>query len=107
MNVHNPIDSAHVSTFVPVGAVLPKIGPGKRVNAVPALSNNRFTGATMPLTRNTPGVRPAQEFTDPIISNARLVNLAAEIERNLAIRKALRPMRSEAARKGWEVRNAR
>ena len=49
----------------------------------------------------------AQDFIDPIISNARLVNLAAEIERNLAMRKALRPMRSEAARKGWEVRNAR
>ena len=49
----------------------------------------------------------AQDYTDPLITNARLVNLAAEIERNLAARKALRPMRSEAARKGWEARNAR
>ena len=58
----------------------------------------------MPLTRNTPGVRPAQEFTDPIITNARLVNLAADIERRLAIRKALRPARSAAAKRGWESR---
>ena len=60
----------------------------------------------MPLNRLTPGIHSAQ-YQDPLIVNARLVNLAAEIERNLAIRKALRPMRSEAARKGWEVRNAR
>lgn len=61
----------------------------------------------MPLTRNTPGVRPAQEFQDPLIVNARLVNLAAEIERNLAVRKAMRPARSAAARKGWEARRER
>lgn len=46
-------------------------------------------------------------MVDPLIEQARLVNLAADLERRLAIRKALRPMRSEAARKGWEVRNAR
>ena len=43
-------------------------------------------------------------MTDPLIEQARLVNLAAEIERRLAIRKALRPQRSEAAKRGWEVR---
>lgn len=49
----------------------------------------------------------AQPFTDPLIDNARLVNLAAEIERNLAARKAFRPARSAAARKGWEARNGK
>lgn len=44
------------------------------------------------------------QYQDPLIVNARLVNLAAEIERNLAMRKALRPARSAAARKGWEAR---
>jgi hypothetical protein len=58
----------------------------------------------MPLTRNTPGVRPAQDYTAPLITNARLVNLAAEIERNLAARRALRPARSAAAKRGWENR---
>ena len=47
------------------------------------------------------------QYQDPIITNARLVNLAAEIERNLAARKALRPARSAAARRGWETRNDR
>lgn len=43
---------------------------------------------------------------DPLIEQARLVNLAAEIERKLAIRRALRPQRSDAAKRGWEVRRA-
>jgi hypothetical protein len=43
-------------------------------------------------------------MTDPLIEQARLVNLAAEIERRLALRKALRPQRSDAAKRGWEVR---
>jgi hypothetical protein len=46
-------------------------------------------------------------MTDPLIEQARLVNLAAEIERRLAIRKALRPQRSDAAKRGWEARNGR
>ena len=46
-------------------------------------------------------------MTDPLIVNARLVNLAAEIERNLAARRALRPQRSDAAKRGWEVRRDR
>lgn len=45
------------------------------------------------------------QYQDPLIVNARLVNFAAEFERNLAARKALRPIRSEAARKGWRSRN--
>jgi len=43
---------------------------------------------------------------DPLIEQARLVNLAADLERRLAIRRALRPMRSDAAKRGWAVRNA-
>ena len=41
---------------------------------------------------------------DPLIEQARLVNLAADIERRLALRKALRPQRSDAARLGWQTR---
>ena len=55
----------------------------------------------------TTGDRPVQELTDPLIVNARLVNLAAEIERNLAARRALRPARSDAAKRGWEARDVR
>ena len=44
------------------------------------------------------------QYIDPIIVNARLVNLAAEIDRRLAARRALRPARSAAAKLGWERR---
>lgn len=44
------------------------------------------------------------EFTDPLVLQARFLNEAAQIERNLAARKSLRPARSAAAVKGWEVR---
>ena len=43
-------------------------------------------------------------MVDPLIEQARIVNEWAEIERRLAIRKALRPQRSDAAKRGWEVR---
>lgn len=43
-------------------------------------------------------------MTDPLIEQTRLVNLAAEIDRKLALRRALRPQRSDAAKRGWEVR---
>lgn len=59
--------------------------------------------ATIPPTAWSPSAQPE----DPLIVNARLVNLAAELDRNLAARKALRPARSDAARKGWEARNGR
>lgn len=47
---------------------------------------------------------PSAQYQDPLITNARLVNLAADIERNLAARRARRPMTSAAAHKGWETR---
>lgn len=48
----------------------------------------------------------AGEFTDPLIQQARLINEARDLERRLAIRKALRPQRSDAAKRGWEARRA-
>lgn len=47
-----------------------------------------------------------QPHEDPLITNARLVNLAAEIERNLAARRALRPVLTARAAKGWQSRRA-
>lgn len=43
-------------------------------------------------------------MTDPLIEQARIVNEAARIERNLALRKSLRAARSASACKGWETR---
>jgi hypothetical protein len=45
-------------------------------------------------------------MTDPLIEQARLANWWAQVERNLAARRASRPKRSEAASKGWETRRA-
>ncbi len=44
---------------------------------------------------------------DPLIENARLINMAAELERNLERRRQLREPRSQAAIRGWETRNAK
>ena len=102
----------HLSDFVPVsrfvsgGAVLQKSRAARCVNTDTALNINAYTERQMSLIPNTPGICPAQ-YQDPLIANARLVNLAAEIERNLAARKAMRPARSAAALKGWETRNDR
>lgn len=56
---------------------------------------------------DTASSAPAQGLVDPIITNARIANWHAEIERKLAARRALRPARSDAARKGWGTRNDR
>lgn len=40
-------------------------------------------------------------MTDPLIEQARLANIAAEIERNLTVRKALR---NEPHKRGWLTR---
>lgn len=61
---------------------------------------------------NTTGNPPGQYtsaakhdgITDPLIEQARIVNLAADIDRSLALRRALRPQRSDAAKRGWESR---
>lgn len=44
---------------------------------------------------------------DPLIENVRLINTAAELDRNLERRRQLRKPRSQAAIKGWETRNAK
>jgi hypothetical protein len=44
-------------------------------------------------------------MTDPLIENARLINMAAELERSLERRRELRKPRSQAAIKGWKTRN--
>jgi hypothetical protein len=53
---------------------------------------------------NAPDDSAQPAFTDPLISAARFVNEAAALDRALAMRKALRPQRSQAALKGWEAR---
>jgi hypothetical protein len=41
---------------------------------------------------------------DPLVEQARFINEAEALERRLAARKALRPHRSQAAKRGWEAR---
>jgi hypothetical protein len=57
--------------------------------------------ATIPPSAQNPS---AQDYTDPLIAAARFVNEASALDRALAMRKALRPSRSAAARLGWERR---
>ncbi len=45
-------------------------------------------------------------MNDPLIEQARLIHWHEQFERNLEARRALRPARSDASRKGWETRNA-
>ena len=97
-------DSARLFPLSKGGAVLEQKRPATVRQHRAGLTSIASKERPLALTRITPGVCPAQEFTDPLVLNARLVNLAAEIERNLATRKALRPRRSDAARKGWEAR---
>ena len=59
---------------------------------------------TAHVANNAPDDSAQPAFTDPLIEQARLVNWAAQFERNLAMRKALRPQRSDAAKRGWQVR---
>lgn len=61
----------------------------------------------MASTLNMPGLYPAQSLQDPLIAQARLLNEAADLERRLSMRRALRSARSEAACKGWDTRRAR
>ena len=104
MTVHNPADSTRLSALYRGYAVLEKSRAERCVNTGPALSNHTGLECDMPLIPDTLGFRPAQGFTDPLIEQARIVNEWAEIERRLAIRRALRPQRSDAAKRGWEVR---
>jgi hypothetical protein len=85
-------------------SVLEMSGSAGATNAQPSLTLNHLTGGDrMAHEAHNASIDSAQ-YQDPLIVNARLVNLAAEIERNLAARRALRPARSAAARLGWERR---
>jgi len=75
------------------------------VNTDTALTRNTCSEVPMATIPDNAQSLFAQDTpTDPLIEQARLVHWAAQLERNLAARKALRPARSEAARKGWEAR---
>lgn len=101
-------DSARYSCLLTCVAVLHnKSGRNEVCTFEPALNNHAFEERDVSLTPVTPGIHPAQDFTDPLVAAARFVNEAAALDRALAMRKALRPSRSAAARLGWERRNDR
>jgi hypothetical protein len=99
-----PIESAQVSLFVSGGRCAKESGLRRRANANPALNINAVKERQMSLIPDKAGFRPAQPITDPLILQARFVNEAAALDRALAMRKALRPLRSDAAKRGWAVR---
>jgi hypothetical protein len=75
------------------------------VNTDTALTATAYSGGRyMAHKANNAPSADAQRFIDPTISHARVVNDVAMFERNLAARKALRPIRSQAAAKGWDTR---
>ena len=82
-------------------------GPDGASNTNPALTSNANWSSVMASTLNMPGLYPAQSPEDPLIAQARFLNEAAALERRLAMRRALRNARSEAAVKGWDTRRAR
>jgi hypothetical protein len=78
--------------------------PSGASNTNPALTKLIVEGSIMATIPDTAQNLSAQDLTDPLILAARFINEAADLERRLAIRKALRPMRSDAAKRGWEAR---
>ena len=79
--------------------------PSGATNAHSALTLQHLTGgAYMAPEADNPQGGTAQRFIDPMIVQARFINEATDIERRLAIRRAMRPQRSEAAKRGWAVR---
>jgi len=97
-------ESARYSCLLTCVAVLHKEQAARCVNTDTALTLKHLDGGEYmaPEAHNAPS--DSAQYQDPLIVNARLVNLAADIERRLAIRKALRPQRSDAAKRGWEAR---
>lgn len=87
-----------------VGAGVGRGRPSGATNAHPALNINAKRSGAMSLIPDKAGVCPAQPPVDPLILQARFVNEAAALDRALAMRKALRHRRSDAAKRGWEVR---
>lgn len=79
-------------------------GSAGATNAQPSLTDATPVQEALMAHKALNARNDSTQYQDPLITNARLVNLAADIERRLAIRKALRPARSAAAKRGWEVR---
>ncbi len=108
MTCPQSIESTRLSLFVSGALCGKQIGLRRRANANPALNINANVERPMSMIPDSAWSPSAQVApTDPLIIQARFINEAADLERRLAIRKALRPMRSDAARRGWEARNAR
>ena len=97
-------DSAHVFGLLTNRDVLGKMSGRTGVScADPPLPKPAVQERMMDMIPDSAQTLSAQ-YQDPLIVNARLVNLAAEIDRKLAARRALRPARSAAAKRGWEAR---
>lgn len=91
-----------------LGAGVEVSRPESATNTHPALTLQHLDGGDdMAPEADNPQGGTAQRFIDPLVSQARLINEAAHIERRLAIRRALRPERSNAAKRGWEARRDR
>jgi hypothetical protein len=82
--------------------------PAMPLEAARGANQQHLTGGDyMALEADNPQAGTAQRFIDPLVSQARLVNEATHIERRLAMRRELRAERSDAAKRGWEVRRDR
>ena len=105
MNYAQNHDSASVFGLLTMPNVLQTSGAANATNVQPRLTINHLVGGDRMAHKafNARG-DSAQDFTDPVISAARIINDAAALDRALAARKALRPKRSDAAKRGWEAR---
>lgn len=100
-----PHDSARLSVRWPADVVLQTSSAANATNVQPRLTETHLSEEVrVALNASKPRNDSAQEPIDPLIIHARFINEAAALDRALAMRKALRPARSEAARKGWEAR---
>lgn len=99
---HNSVRNNGLLTCI---AVLDESGPANATNVQPGLTRNHLVGGDCMAHKahNAPSAN-TQRFIDPLIAQARFVNEADALNRALAMRKALRPQRSDAAKRGWEVR---
>lgn len=106
MTYPQPHDSAHVFGLLTSVCVLQKqSGPASATNASLGLTNNaNWSSDCMAHEAHNAPSAQTQRFIDPVIEQARFINEAAALDRALAMRKALRPQRSDAAKRGWEAR---
>lgn len=105
MTYPQPHDSARFYSLLTCVSVLVMSGSAGATNAQPSLTDTTpVKEALMAHKALNARSDSTQAPEDPLIVNARLANWAAQFERNLAARRALRPARSAAARLGWERR---